>query len=212
MGWLESRDDAGLRNGANLAVVGSEVFQFGRAIATGPRRFRLEHLLRGRFGSEWATASHGPDEKFVLVRPGSLQEIPLPPSAIGTRISVRPLGLADDDAPPIECMVAGEAMRPPSPVDLRAEVQVDGALSLTWTRRSRLGWNWPGEEPPLGENSERYRVTVQGSAAMLTVQAQEPTVLISPDSLGDMTGLVTITVVQLGDFAESRPLIATIEI
>jgi hypothetical protein len=47
---------------------------------------------------------------------------------------------------------------------------------------------------------------------MLTVQAQEPTVLISPDSLGDMTGLVTITVVQLGDFAESRPLIATIEI
>ena len=97
-------------------------------------------------------------------------------------------------------------------MDLRAEVQVDGALSLTWTRRSRLGWNWPGEEPPLGENSERYRVTVQGSATMLTVQAREPTVLISPDSLGDMTGLVTITVVQLGDFAESRPLIATIEI
>lgn len=111
MGWLESRDDAGLRNGANLAVVGSEVFQFGRAIATGPRRFRLEHLLRGRFGSEWATASHGPDEKFVLVRPGSLQEIPLAPSAIGTRISVRPLGLADDDAPPIECMLARQCGR-----------------------------------------------------------------------------------------------------
>ena len=56
--WLESRDDAALGNGANLAVVGSEVFQFGRATATGPGRFRLEHLLRGRFGSEWAAASH----------------------------------------------------------------------------------------------------------------------------------------------------------
>ena len=102
-------------------------------------------------------------------------------------------------------------MRPPSPVDLRAEVQVDGALSLIWTRRSRL-WNWPGDEPPLGENSERYRVTVQGSAATLTVQAQEPAVLIPADSLGGMTGTVTIIVVQMGDSAESRPATATAEI
>jgi len=108
-------------------------------------------------------------------------------------------------------MVTGEAMRPPSPVDLRAEVQADGALSLEWTRRSRLGWNSSGE-PPLGESSERYRVTVQGSAATLTVQAQQPAVLISADSLGGMTGSVTITVIQQGDFAESRPAIATVEI
>jgi len=210
--WLESRDDAALGNGANLAMVGSEVLQFGRAIATGPRRFRLEHLLRGRFGSEWATGSHGTNEQFVLIRPGALQEIPLSPSAIGTRISIRPLGLADDDAPPIECMVTGEAMRPPSPVDLRAEIQMDGALSLAWTRRSRLGWSWPGDEPPLGENSERYRVTVEGSAATITVEVQEPAVLISADSLSGMTGTVTVTVVQLGDFAESRPLIGTAEL
>ena len=97
-------------------------------------------------------------------------------------------------------------------MDLHAEVQADGALLLGWTRRSRLGWNWPGEEPPLGENSERYRVTLQGSAVTLTVQAQEPAVLISSDRLGDLIGPVTITVVQLGDFAESRPLIATIEL
>lgn len=99
-----------------------------------------------------------------------------------------------------------------SPVDLRAEIQVDGALSLAWTRRSRLGWSWPGDEPPLGENSERYRVTVEGSAATLTVQAQEPAVLISSDSLGGMTGTVTVIIVQLGDFAESRPLIGTVEL
>lgn len=212
MGWLESRDDAALANGANLAVVGSEVFQLGRAIATGPRRFRLEHLLRGRFGCEWATPSHGPSEKFVLIRPGALKEIPLPPSAIGTRISIRPFGLADDDAAPVECLVTGEALRPPPPVDLRAEIQVDGVLSIAWTRRSRLGWNWPGDEPPLGENSERYRVTVQGSAGTLTVQAQEPAVSVSSEHLGNITGTVTITVVQIGDFAESRPLTGTIEI
>ena len=208
--WLESRDDAALGNGANLAVIGGEVIQFGRAIPTGERQFRLERLLRGRFGTEWAMASHGSDEKFVLIRPGTLQEIALPPSAIGASISIRPRGLADDDLQPIESVVTGEAMRPPSPVDLQAEVQGDGGLSLTWTRRSRLGWNWPSADPPLGESSERYRVTVEGSAATLTMAASEPRALVSADSLNGMTGLVTITVVQIGDFAESRPVTATI--
>ncbi len=155
-------------------------------------------------------ASHGSNETFVLIRPGTLQEIALPPSAIGASISIRPRGLADDDAQPIEGVVTGEAMRPPSPVDLQAEVQGDGALSLAWTRRSRLGWAWPSADPPLGESAERYRVTVQGSAGTLTLAASEPQALISADSLNGMTGSVTIAVVQIGDFAESRPLTATI--
>jgi hypothetical protein len=210
--WLESRDDAALANGANLAAIGSEVIQFGRAIATGERQFRLERLLRGRYGTEWAIAAHGSNEKFVLIRPGTLQEIALPPSAIGASISIRPRGLADDDSQPVEGVVTGEAMRPPAPVDLQAEVQGDGALSLTWTRRSRLGWNWPSADPPLGESAERYRVTVQGSAATLTLAVSEPRALVSADRLNGTTGSVTITVVQIGDFAESRPVSATITI
>ena len=50
----------------------------------------------------------------------------------------------------------------------------------------------------------RYRVTVQGSAATLTLAASEPRALISAESLNGTTGAVTITVVQIGDFAESR--------
>lgn len=49
--WLESRDDPAIANGANLAAIGRELIQFGQAIAIGSRRFRLEHLVRGRFGS-----------------------------------------------------------------------------------------------------------------------------------------------------------------
>jgi hypothetical protein len=74
-----------------------------------------------------------------------------------------------------------------------------------WTRRNRLGWNWPSADPPLGESAERYRVTVQGSAAMLTLAASEPRALVSADSLNGMSGAVTISVVQIKDFAESRP-------
>jgi hypothetical protein len=55
-------------------------------------------------------------------------------------------------------------------------------------------------------------VAVVLAEATITLQVQEPAVLISSDSLSDMTGSVTITVVQIGDFAESRPLIATVEI
>jgi hypothetical protein len=103
-------------------------------------------------------------------------------------------------------------MRPPSPTDLQAEVQGDGAISLAWTRRSRLGWNWPSAHPPLGESAERYRVTVQGAAMTLTLAASEPRVLVSADSLNGMTGSVTITVIQVGDFAESRPVTTSISI
>jgi len=55
-----------------------------------------------------------------------------------------------------------------------------------------------------------YRVTAQGSAATLTLAASEPRALISAESLNEMSGLATITVVQIGDSAESRPVTATI--
>lgn len=203
--WLESRDDEALGNGANLAALGSELIQFGRAIATGDRTFRLERLLRGRFGTEWAAASHGLNEAFVLIRPGALQEIVLPPSALGSTVSIRPRGLADDDAQPVECVVTGEAMRPPSPIELQAELQSDGALSVRWTRRSRLGWSWPNSTPPLGESIERYRITIAGSGSPATFETQKPQLVVSPEGLSGMTGSLTVTVVQLGDYAESRP-------
>lgn len=157
-------------------------------------------------------ASHGQNEKFVLIRPDTLREVVLPPAAIGALVSIRPRGLADDEAQAIDCVVTGEALRPPSPIDLSAETQTDGALSLAWTRRSRLGWAWPGADAPLGESAERYRVTVQGSAATLTLEVQEPQVLIPADSLNEMTGAVAISVVQIGDFAESRPVSISISI
>jgi hypothetical protein len=101
-------------------------------------------------------------------------------------------------------------MRPPSPVDLQAEIAGDGSLSVAWTRRSRLGWMWPaGSEVPLGESSERYRVTLSSSAA-LTFEAAETQMVIPADALAGMNGAATISVVQIGDYAESRP--ATISV
>ena len=44
--WLEGRDDDALVGGANLALVGSELIQFGAAEPLGASRFRLSRLLR----------------------------------------------------------------------------------------------------------------------------------------------------------------------
>jgi hypothetical protein len=104
-------------------------------------------------------------------------------------------------------------MRPPSPVDLAAEIQSDGSLSLSWTRRSRLGWLWPaGTDLPLGESAERYRVVVEGSAGTLTFTPSEPQLAVPAEALAGMTGTVTINVSQVGDFGESRPVSGSVVI
>ena len=56
-------------------------------------------------------------ECFVLISPGAIQEILLPPLTIGSTVSVRARGLADDDAAPVERVVTGRGMRPPPPTD-----------------------------------------------------------------------------------------------
>lgn len=111
--WLESRDETALTNGANLAALGEELIQFASTVPIGPQRFRLSGLRRGCRGTEWAMGSHTAGDAFVLIRPGALQEIFLPPLAIGSTVSIRARGLADDDAVPIERVVTGRGMRPP---------------------------------------------------------------------------------------------------
>ena len=200
--WLECRAAIALANGANLAALGSELIQFASAVPTGPKRFRLSGLLRGCRGTEWAMSSHAVGETFVLIAPGVLHEIALPPLALGALVSIKARGLADDAAVPVERIVTGEALRPPSPVDLHPERLPDGRLSLSWTRRSRLGWMWPdGAEVPLGESVERYRVSV-GS---LTFETSEPRITVPAEAFDDLAGEVTISVFQIGDYAASRP-------
>ena len=63
---LESVDDARLLAGANRAMVGGELIQFGRAEAAGPGEWRLSRLLRGRAGTDARTA-HAAGTPFVLL-------------------------------------------------------------------------------------------------------------------------------------------------
>ena len=205
--WLESRDDAALAQGANLAAVGSELIQFGRAIPLGSGRFRLERLLRGRRGTEWAMDTHVPGDSFVLLGPNSLRAIELPREAAGSTVEVRAMGIGDGADNSITAVAGGEAMRPPSPVHLKAGFGSDGSLHISWVRRSRHGWAWLDEmDAPLGEGNERYRIRIDAAGGAIEEEILLTALQIGGAQLGVLgSGAAVLTVVQIGDFAVSRP-------
>ncbi|MEA3051127.1 MAG: hypothetical protein QOG72_30 [Sphingomonadales bacterium] len=206
--WLESRSDAALAAGANLAVLGEELVQFGAAEPLGDRRFRLSRLLRGRRGTEWASALHATGEPFALIEAESLAVVEAPLGAIGSEVRLLATGLGDGDGVAAVRRVDGEAMRPPSPVHLRAARRANGDLALSWVRRSRNGWVWlGGSDTPLGEEAESYRLTLTGESFQrrLTLAAPAYLYTAAEQAADGLSGPLTFEVVQIGTSAASRP-------
>jgi len=85
--WLTSCDDDALSAGANLALVGEELIQFGDAEAVGAGQFRLTRLLRGRYATGGATDGHASGDLFLLIEPAALQSMTVPISARGAIVT-----------------------------------------------------------------------------------------------------------------------------
>jgi hypothetical protein len=211
--WLLNCDDLALGEGANLAVVGDELMQFGRAEPIGPRQFRLSRLLRGRRGSEWAIEGHVAGESFAMVERDSLCPIELGQASAGAQVSLRARGLGDASAAPaISRIVGGEALRPPSPVHLTASRRTDNGLDISWVRRSRLGWAWlDSVDAPIGETAERYHLRLSGTAGTIEIDSATPAISITAAEVTSLgAGTATIMVSQIGDFAASHEAAQTI--
>lgn len=176
---LADADDAGLDAGANLALVGDELLQFGRAEPIGGARWRLSRLLRGRRGTEAAAGLQTIGDRFVVIEPEALVAIDLPLSAVGGQIAVMASGIGDGDGPVrVNVPVTGASVLPPSPVHLRIDA-ASGALR--WARRSRAGWRWiDGGDVPLAEEREAYRIDFADGASR---EAAEPSLAIGAAAL-----------------------------
>lgn len=210
--WLAGAADAALVSGNNLAVLGDELFQFGLAEALGENRFRLSRLLRGRRGTEWAMATHAAGERFVLLDATAVKSINVPVAMLGGTAEFIATGLGDSEAPvSVSDIVHGRSVRPPMPVHLSAYREADGAIRFAWIRRSRIGWVWTsGGDMPLGEEEERWRITIEpASGQSRTLETQEAFLHYSvADQLADGTADVDtfiLSVAQLGTIAESDP-------
>ena len=211
--WLQSRDDAALAMGANLAAIGSEIIQFGQAVPSGSGCFKLSRLLRGRRGSEWAMAGHAAGEDFCLLDARSLKAITLPAEMLGTKVTVTARAPGDSAAPPSVARDAnGEAMRPLSPAHLRASLLADGSLALSWVRRSRLSWAWLDEvEAPNDATVDGFRIRASRGGGFVERDVTASMTSLSAAELSALgTGPVTVEVRQIGALATSRPAALTI--
>ena len=206
---LEARSDSALVAGANLALIGDELIQFGSVEALGGRRFRLSRLLRGRFGTEWAAGTHGVGEDFLLVDRAALLAIDAPASSIGGEAQLVASGIEDGpEGVKVTRLISGEALKPPSPVHVRVERSANGDLRLSWVRRSRIGWTWrDASDIPLGEESERYQVTIAGSGFVRRAEAAAPsfTYLAADQAADGAVGQIVAEIVQVGSLGRSRP-------
>jgi len=212
--WLGNASDDALVNGANLALLGSELIQFGAAEWLGGTRFRLSRLLRGRRGTEWAAGQHEADEDFTLIERDALAMVDAPANAVGAAVSVSAIGVDDSEAATANLIVTGESLRPPSPVHLRAERLGGGDIAIGWARRSRRGWDWPsGAETPLTEEAEAYRLVIAGAGFERVVATTEAGYLYTAaeQAQDEAAGAMTLSVVQLGTYGASRAASATLD-
>ncbi|PTW48810.1 putative tail protein [Sphingomonas faeni] len=198
---LGDADEAALDRGVNLALLGNELVQFGRAEPLGGARWRLSGLLRGRRGTEAATGAQMTGDRFVLLEVGAARAFDLPVSVLGREVRVIASGVGDDAPVETRCVMHGASVVPPSPVHLRFSEEADGSATVRWTRRSRAGWRWiDGVDAPLAEEVEAYRVTVTAGGTLRDVDVAEPFVSVAA---AERVGSVSMAVRQRGVFGES---------
>jgi hypothetical protein len=198
---LGDADAAALDRGVNLALLGDELIQFGRAEPLGGARWRLSGLLRGRRGTEAAAGAQAVGNRFVLIEAEAARAFDLPVSVLGREVRVMASGVGD--AMPVEtrCVMRGASVVPPSPVHLAYRFEADGGATVRWTRRSRAGWRWiDGVDAPLAQEIEAYRVTVTNGAGSRDVDVTAPSVAVTA---AERVGPVSILIRQRGIFGES---------
>lgn len=208
---LEGRGDDALIGGANLAVLGDELLQFGRVQQIGPRRFRLSRLVRGRRGTEWAMNSHAAGDRFIMIEADTLLAYDLPAAKIGAEISVIASGVGDETGIEYDLPLIGRSVRPPSPVHIRLQKLGDGTLRFSWARRSRIGWSWlDGTDAALGEESESYQIEIMPSVGIMrmadasaTFYDYGPAEQLADGSTGASS--VSVSIGQKGSIAASLP-------
>ncbi|MFL6789429.1 MAG: phage tail protein [Sphingomicrobium sp.] len=209
---LLNADQDAMMAGANLALLGDELIQFGRAEQLDPGLFRLSHLLRGRRGTEWAAAGHAVEDVFCLMNAATIRSVDLPGSSVGAELRAIAHGVGDAAPLPVATrLVSGEAMRPPSPCHVKA-IRAGSNLSLSWVRRSFRGWTWSDGVGDVPDSyPEHYRVTLQGPAGQTIVDTANRSILFDPSQVPGSAGeSIDMAVATIGAAAVSHSATQTI--
>jgi len=209
---LLNADWDALMAGTNLAVIGDELIQFGRAEQLGPGLYQLSSLLRGRRGTEWAAAMHAAGDVFCMIDPLTIRPVEVAASSAGATLTATAHGIGDVAPLPVaQRLLTGESLRPPSPCHIKLRSDETG-LHMQWVRRSHRGWDWiDGVEVASDPFPELYRLTVTGPTGQTVTETGATSASVSVAELPGQPGqMVTVTVAMVGPMALSRPASATI--
>ncbi len=181
-GALASRSAEEVFAGANTLAIetdaGWEIVQYTDADLGTDGVWTLSGLLRGQLGTEGAArAGAALGARAVLMTP-AVEQAPLALDLRGLALDWS-AGPADDpvSAPTFRIKTftgAARGLAPLSPAHLGAAKRPNGDIAATWIRRTRLGGDsWAGEDVPLGETSERYRVEIRRADTGVLVRTAE---------------------------------------
>ena len=206
-GALASVSDDAVFSGANAAAVQRadgawEVIQFGKAELTAARTYLLSRLLRGQAGSEWATGSPlAAGAPFVLLD-ARVVTIASGLDALERTLQLRLVAagrdIGDASALSLDATPQATALRPLTPVHVKAVRETSG-VTVTWIRRTRIdGDSWVGEVP-LGEDSEQYTLDIlSGGDVVRTLSVTTPTALYAAaDEIADFGAAQTSLAVRV---------------
>ena len=164
-GTLESVSELALLNGANVCLLGDEILQFQTAVLTEYDSYILSNLLRGRRGTEWAMATHTYDDRFVLLSPGTIEQLQVSQASMMTSVQLRygptTMEVTDASYKSVTIRNTGMGYMPYAVVHEAGMRDDSGNLTISWIRRTRIGGAWNDySDVPLSEDSERYEVDV----------------------------------------------------
>jgi hypothetical protein len=209
---LSSVDRLALLNGSNLAAIGTnehgfEIIQFETANLIDVDTFKLTGLIRGLRGTEDVMSEPLPADAWFILLDDALVRLPLERDQVGAtlRYRVTPLGhdVGSSARTDVTHVAAARALRPLSPVWLTGARQGNGDITLSWVRRARFGGDsWAGEDVPLNEVTERYRVQILvGATLKRTLETSVPSLVYAlADQIADhgsMPSSITVRVAQV---------------
>ena len=164
---LSSATDLQVIQGANLALLGSELIQFGVAQlltdANGNPYYQLSRLLRGRRGTEWAMGSHVAGETFTLIlaTDETVIDYGLHDLNNSAQFKVATVGQAIANVNAMPFAPTGVWFKPFSPSHLRATLDGSNDWTLTFVPRARLnGWWGSGYAPSLDVDTQTWSLDI----------------------------------------------------
>ena len=193
-GTLESTNEAGLRNGKNIAIIGQEIIQFRYAELVAENQYKITHLIRGKYNTH--NAPHIPGERFVLLDINN-GIINYKTKDIGINIDLKltTIGMPSASGVTMSHMIKGMFFQTMAPVHVKV-VRDGNDILISWTRCTRTEGVWH-HGMDLDEPKEMYDIEIvnkQGSLIQLAHIYDQTECRFERNPLVIMAGMLEVTI------------------